>query len=249
MIGRFKSVLFLCAAIACVATFNLAANAEAKRALITQKIDESQLITLVGNTRPELNELTDRGPVSANLQRDDTLLLQRSPELEKELEQFIENQHNSSSSIIIHDCPLLFQPQYPGIGRIGDVQVHILIWIVLEPAIHSWAKRYRRGGSVAGRKALLGLNGLVLALIGDGYRIDRVRVQQIDSIERRRAAGPAAICRRWENRHHVAFGVPGNSGPVSKRTCARGGGVQIGDSAVPAIATVDVNQMQMISAV
>jgi hypothetical protein len=46
MTGRFKSVLFLCAAIAFVATFNLAANAEAKRALITQKIDESQLIRL-----------------------------------------------------------------------------------------------------------------------------------------------------------------------------------------------------------
>jgi hypothetical protein len=36
--------------------------------------------------------LTDRGPVAANLQMDDTpLLLQRSPELEKESEQFIED--------------------------------------------------------------------------------------------------------------------------------------------------------------
>jgi hypothetical protein len=38
--------------------------------------------------------LTDRGPVAANLQMDDALLLllpQRSPELEKESKQFIED--------------------------------------------------------------------------------------------------------------------------------------------------------------
>jgi len=45
-----------------IETFNVASNAEAKRALITQKIDESQLTTLAGNTRPEVNALNDRGP-------------------------------------------------------------------------------------------------------------------------------------------------------------------------------------------
>src|SRR5271169_2043968 len=99
MTGRFKTVLLLSAAVAFVLTFNLASNAEAKRALITQKIDESQLTTLLGNTRPEANALNDRGPVSADLQFDHLLLLlQRSPESEKELEQFIEDQHNPKSA-------------------------------------------------------------------------------------------------------------------------------------------------------
>src|SRR5271157_6031649 len=99
MTGRFKSVLFLFAAVAFVLTFNLASNAEAKRALVTQKIDESQLTTLLGNTRSEANALNDRGPVSADLQMDHMLLLlQRSPESEKQLEQFIEDQHNPKSA-------------------------------------------------------------------------------------------------------------------------------------------------------
>ena len=103
MTGRSKSVLFLFAAVAFVATFNLASDAEARRALITQKIDESRLVTLVGNTRPEVNELTDRGPVSADLPMNNILLLlQRSPELEKELEQFIEDQHNPKSASFHH---------------------------------------------------------------------------------------------------------------------------------------------------
>ena len=98
MTGRFKSVLFLFAAVAFVLTFNLASNAEAKRALITQKIDESQLTTLAGNTRPEANELNDRGPVSADLQMDMWLLLKRPAELDKALAQFIEDQHNPKST-------------------------------------------------------------------------------------------------------------------------------------------------------
>jgi subtilase family serine protease len=95
---RFKSVLLLSAAVAFVLTFNLASNAEAKRALITQKIDESQLTTLLGNTRPEANAFNDRGPVSADLQMDHMLLLlKRAPELDSALEQFIEDQHNPKS--------------------------------------------------------------------------------------------------------------------------------------------------------
>lgn len=103
MTGRFKTVLFLFAAVAFVLTFNLASNAEARCALITQKIDETQLTTLAGNTRAEANALNDRGPVSADLQMDHMLLLlQRSPESEKELEQFIEDQHNPKSASFHH---------------------------------------------------------------------------------------------------------------------------------------------------
>jgi len=98
MTGRFRVVLFVFAVVAFVSTFNLASNAEARRALVTQKIDESQLTTLTGNKRPEANALNDRGPVSADLQFDHMLLmLRRSPESEKELEQFIEDQHNPKS--------------------------------------------------------------------------------------------------------------------------------------------------------
>ena len=103
MTGRFKSVLFLLAAVAFVLTFNLASNAEAKRALITQKIDESQLTTLAGNTRPEANILNDRGPVSPDLQFDNMwLLLKRAPELEASFAQFIEDQHNPRSANFHH---------------------------------------------------------------------------------------------------------------------------------------------------
>src|SRR5271157_1347321 len=98
MTGRFR-ILLLFAAVAFVLTFNLASTAEAKRALITQKIDESQLTTRAGNTHHEANALNDRGPVSADLQMDHMLLLlQRSPESEKELDQFIEDQHNPKSA-------------------------------------------------------------------------------------------------------------------------------------------------------
>ncbi len=103
MTGRFKSVLFLLAAVAFVLTFNLASNAEAKRALVTQKIDASQLTTLAGNTRPEANILNDRGPVSPDLQFDNMwLLLKRAPELEASFAQFIEDQHNPRSANFHH---------------------------------------------------------------------------------------------------------------------------------------------------
>ena len=103
MTGRSKSVLFLLAAVAFVLTFNLASNAEAKRALVTQKIDASRLTTLAGNTRPEANILNDRGPVSADLQFDNMwLLLKRAPELEASFAQFIEDQHNPRSANFHH---------------------------------------------------------------------------------------------------------------------------------------------------
>ena len=103
MTGRFKSVLFLLAAVAFVLTFNLASNAEAKRALITQKIDASQLTTLAGNTRPEVNMLNDRGAVYPDLQLDNMwLLLKRAPELEASFAQFIEEQHNPRSAKFHH---------------------------------------------------------------------------------------------------------------------------------------------------
>jgi hypothetical protein len=76
-----------------------AAQAEnARPVLITQNVDESKLVTLGGNTRPEANAKNDRGLVADGLAMEHMLLqLQRSPEQERELRQLIDDLHNSSS--------------------------------------------------------------------------------------------------------------------------------------------------------
>ncbi len=66
--------------------------------LITQNVDESKLVTLAGNTRPEANKQNDRGLVADNLSMEHMLLqLRRSSEQERELEKFIDELHESSS--------------------------------------------------------------------------------------------------------------------------------------------------------
>lgn len=66
--------------------------------LITQNLDESKLVTLGGNTRPEANAKNDRGPVADGLLLEHMLLLlKRSPEQEREVEKFIDELHDSSS--------------------------------------------------------------------------------------------------------------------------------------------------------
>ena len=60
------------------------------RVLITQNIDESQLVTPDGNTRPEATSENDRGPVANDLRMEHMLLqLRRPPEQEQALQQFI----------------------------------------------------------------------------------------------------------------------------------------------------------------
>ena len=66
--------------------------------LITQNVDESKLVTLGGNTRPEAKAKYDRGLVADNLLMEHMLLLlKRSPEQERELEKLIDELHDSSS--------------------------------------------------------------------------------------------------------------------------------------------------------
>ena len=66
--------------------------------LITEPIDESRLVTLVGNTRPEANGQNDRGRVADNFVLDHMLLqLKRAPELEREFEQHIDSLSDKSS--------------------------------------------------------------------------------------------------------------------------------------------------------
>jgi subtilase family serine protease len=87
-----------------VFVFTLASRAEANgqesqsHSLITHRIDESKLVTLTGNTRPEANSRNDRGPVPDNLSMEHMLLqLQHSPEQEAALNQTIEQLHNPAS--------------------------------------------------------------------------------------------------------------------------------------------------------
>jgi subtilase family serine protease len=73
-------------------------NAPPARALITRPIDSSRLYTLAGNTRPEANAQNDRGKVPDMFALDHMLLqLQRSPEREQALRNFIDQQHDSTS--------------------------------------------------------------------------------------------------------------------------------------------------------
>jgi hypothetical protein len=65
---------------------------------ILTPIDESQLVTLKGNTSPRANAKNDRGSVSPGLILPDlTLVLSRSPEQEAAFEAFISGQYDSSS--------------------------------------------------------------------------------------------------------------------------------------------------------
>jgi hypothetical protein len=66
---------------------------------ITQPIDETKLTILKGNTHPLARRDFDRGAAPSNLQLNRMLLvLQRSPNQEAALKQFLEQQHNKSSS-------------------------------------------------------------------------------------------------------------------------------------------------------
>jgi hypothetical protein len=66
-------------------------------------VDESKLVTLSGNTRPEAKKQNDRGLVSDGLAMEHMLLqLKRSPEQERELRQLIDELTDSSSPNFHH---------------------------------------------------------------------------------------------------------------------------------------------------
>jgi pro-kumamolisin-like protein len=67
-------------------------GASSTHVLITQKIDESRTVTLVGNTRPEANVRNDRGRLADATPVDHMLLqLKRDPQVEREFEQYIDS--------------------------------------------------------------------------------------------------------------------------------------------------------------
>ena len=90
------------AALAVFATAGINAQAPV-RSMITASTDETNLVTLHGNTRPEATALNDRGPVSDSTALDHMfLLLQRSPEREQALETMIDQLHSPNSANFHH---------------------------------------------------------------------------------------------------------------------------------------------------
>jgi hypothetical protein len=68
------------------------------RPLITSAIDENNLVTLTGHTRPEANQKNDAGRVPDDFAVEHVLLqLQRSPEQEQALEKYIDSLNNKKS--------------------------------------------------------------------------------------------------------------------------------------------------------
>src|SRR5438132_10406802 len=105
MIRKNVFTSFCLAFLMCFLSFYFLAGARAEaqaesraRVLISQSIDESELATLKGNLRPEVNPENDSGPVTDGLRMEHMLLqLQRPPELETALQQFIDELHNPAS--------------------------------------------------------------------------------------------------------------------------------------------------------
>jgi subtilase family serine protease len=95
---RLESLGLLLSALAFVFTFNTASHAEAKRQLITQGIDQSRLVTLAGNTRPEATAANDRGRVPDDFAMSRMLLLlRRPPELEAAFAKRLKDLHDPAS--------------------------------------------------------------------------------------------------------------------------------------------------------
>lgn len=86
------------------ALFSIIALAEGPQPLITAPINESQLVTLSGNTPPAaLRASNDRGPVNDSLRFDHLLLgLKGSPESEARLAKLIDEMHNPDSPAYHH---------------------------------------------------------------------------------------------------------------------------------------------------
>jgi subtilase family serine protease len=99
---QFSNAALAAAAAALLATANLATPVRADSGpsrMITAAINERALLTLAGNTRPEArNPDYDRGPVADSFPMPNLLLeLQRSPQQEAALEEFMQEQAEPAS--------------------------------------------------------------------------------------------------------------------------------------------------------
>jgi len=102
MLRKLKFGSFYLGALACL-FISGAARAQVRAgshapARITQRVDERNLLTLEGSTRHEIDRDNDRGDVDDDLPMTHMLLqLRRSPEQERELQQFIDELHTPGS--------------------------------------------------------------------------------------------------------------------------------------------------------
>jgi subtilase family serine protease len=85
-------------AFTCALAAQTAGNAPEARVLIGEPVNATRLLTLSGNTRGEANAQNDRGKVADTFAMPHMFLqLQRSPEREQALKNFIDQLHDSSS--------------------------------------------------------------------------------------------------------------------------------------------------------
>ena len=86
----FACCLWAVLPVLCLFAIPFARAEKPRPVLINQPVDESRLVTLGGNTRPEAIPKYDHGPVADDLVMQHLLLLlKRSPEQKQELEEFI----------------------------------------------------------------------------------------------------------------------------------------------------------------
>jgi Pro-kumamolisin, activation domain len=82
----------------CAVPVHAAQANQNKRVLIVNPIDETKLITLQGNTRPEANAANDRGRVDDGFRMEHLLLqLKRAPEQEEAFEKYSDELSDKSS--------------------------------------------------------------------------------------------------------------------------------------------------------
>ena len=78
-------------------------GSEGKPVLINEVIDESKLVRLRGNTRPEANAKNDRGRVADDFPMEHMFLqLKRAPELEQALDHYMDEQQDKNSPHFRH---------------------------------------------------------------------------------------------------------------------------------------------------
>jgi subtilase family serine protease len=96
---RMRVVLGCAIVLAVMACYWQVVGAQSRpRALISEPVSDTKLVTLAGNTRPEANARYDRGAVADTFRMDHMFLeLRRSPQAERALQQYIGQQSDPKS--------------------------------------------------------------------------------------------------------------------------------------------------------
>jgi len=119
------------------------AGSSTARPLITQPVDDSKLVTLEGNTRPETRvPANDRGALSADFKMPEMqLLLNRSPEQEKALIKLMDEQQIPGNANYHHWLTNQDLQEKFGVSE-KDIQV-VKAWLQSRALFRSWEQRAR----------------------------------------------------------------------------------------------------------